>query len=216
MAAGGAPSGGGAGSSKVAPSVEFDHSCSDSVEYLTLNFGPFETVHRRSKHTVVAYRDAIYVFGGDNGIYCSSLVLMYCTVPCRTMQSVFDWKVVKVHQSTVDSYLEDVILNSMESTAEEQAREEIQKVAVEINDIAYEMESRRQTIASMEPAQLTVTPAVVFWVLLSADGAVRLLTVIIHRFRYNSALVNELSLNSKFLHDVVVHRFRCNSALLVP
>uniref|UniRef100_A0A8D0H4Z2 Leucine zipper like post translational regulator 1 n=1 Tax=Sphenodon punctatus TaxID=8508 RepID=A0A8D0H4Z2_SPHPU len=67
--------------SKVAPSVDFDHSCSDSVEYLTLNFGPFETVHRwrrlppcdefvgarRSKHTVVAYRDAIYVFGGDNG-----------------------------------------------------------------------------------------------------------------------------------------------------
>uniref|UniRef100_A0A8C9PKH4 Leucine zipper like transcription regulator 1 n=1 Tax=Spermophilus dauricus TaxID=99837 RepID=A0A8C9PKH4_SPEDA len=67
--------------SKVAPSVDFDHSCSDSVEYLTLNFGPFETVHRwrrlppcdefvgarRSKHTVVAYKDAIYVFGGDNG-----------------------------------------------------------------------------------------------------------------------------------------------------
>uniref|UniRef100_A0A8D0EUU7 Leucine zipper like transcription regulator 1 n=1 Tax=Strix occidentalis caurina TaxID=311401 RepID=A0A8D0EUU7_STROC len=76
----GAPAGG-AGRSKVAPSVDFDHSCSDSVEYLTLNFGPFETVHRwrrlppcdefvgarRSKHTVVAYRDAIYVFGGDNG-----------------------------------------------------------------------------------------------------------------------------------------------------
>uniref|UniRef100_A0A8C6JHM3 Uncharacterized protein n=1 Tax=Melopsittacus undulatus TaxID=13146 RepID=A0A8C6JHM3_MELUD len=72
---------GGSGRSKVAPSVDFDHSCSDSVEYLTLNFGPFETVHRwrrlppcdefvgarRSKHTVVAYRDAIYVFGGDNG-----------------------------------------------------------------------------------------------------------------------------------------------------
>ncbi|XP_014464890.2 leucine-zipper-like transcriptional regulator 1 isoform X2 [Alligator mississippiensis] len=82
-AAGGAGplSGGAAGRSKVAPSVDFDHSCSDSVEYLTLNFGPFETVHRwrrlppcdefvgarRSKHTVVAYRDAIYVFGGDNG-----------------------------------------------------------------------------------------------------------------------------------------------------
>ncbi|OCU02165.1 hypothetical protein XELAEV_18007926mg [Xenopus laevis] len=67
--------------SKVAPSVDFDHSCSDSVEYLTLNFGPFESVYcwrrllpcdefvgaRRSKHTVVAYKDAIYVFGGDNG-----------------------------------------------------------------------------------------------------------------------------------------------------
>ncbi|XP_043414117.1 leucine-zipper-like transcriptional regulator 1 isoform X5 [Prionailurus bengalensis] len=71
----------GSARSKVAPSVDFDHSCSDSVEYLTLNFGPFETVHRwrrlppcdefvgarRSKHTVVAYKDAIYVFGGDNG-----------------------------------------------------------------------------------------------------------------------------------------------------
>ncbi|XP_044740473.1 leucine-zipper-like transcriptional regulator 1 isoform X2 [Chrysoperla carnea] len=48
---------------------------------LTLEFGPFETVHkwkrmpecdefvgaRRSKHTVVAYKEAIYVFGGDNG-----------------------------------------------------------------------------------------------------------------------------------------------------
>ncbi|XP_051495056.1 leucine-zipper-like transcriptional regulator 1 isoform X2 [Apus apus] len=80
MAAAGAAAGG-AGRSKVAPSVDFDHSCSDSVEYLTLNFGPFEAVHRwrrlppcdefvgarRSKHTVVAYRDAIYVFGGDNG-----------------------------------------------------------------------------------------------------------------------------------------------------
>ncbi|CAH0765579.1 unnamed protein product [Bemisia tabaci] len=50
-------------------------------ECLTLDFGSFETVHRwkrmpecdefvgarRSKHTVVAYKDAIYVFGGDNG-----------------------------------------------------------------------------------------------------------------------------------------------------
>uniref|UniRef100_A0A670IHT3 Leucine zipper like post translational regulator 1 n=1 Tax=Podarcis muralis TaxID=64176 RepID=A0A670IHT3_PODMU len=74
---------GSGGRSKVAPSVDFDHSCSDSVEYLTLNFGPFEAVHRwrrlppcdefvgarRSKHTVVAYRDAIYVFGGDNGAF---------------------------------------------------------------------------------------------------------------------------------------------------
>ncbi|KAK5643249.1 hypothetical protein RI129_007094 [Pyrocoelia pectoralis] len=48
---------------------------------LTLEFGPLETVHRwnrmpecdefvgarRSKHTVVAYKEAIYVFGGDNG-----------------------------------------------------------------------------------------------------------------------------------------------------
>lgn len=52
-----------------------------TAECLTLDFGPFETVHRwrrmpecdefvgarRSKHTIVGYKDAIYVFGGDNG-----------------------------------------------------------------------------------------------------------------------------------------------------
>ncbi|EMP42178.1 hypothetical protein UY3_00565 [Chelonia mydas] len=38
-------------------------------------------------------------------------------------------------------------------------------------------------------AQLSITAAVVSWVLLSADGAVGLLTVIIHRFRCNSALL---------------------------
>lgn len=50
-------------------------------ECLTLDFGPFETVHRwrkmpdcdefvgarRSKHTIVTYQDSLYVFGGDNG-----------------------------------------------------------------------------------------------------------------------------------------------------
>ncbi|NXJ82724.1 CFA91 protein, partial [Trogon melanurus] len=52
------------------------------------------------------------------------------------------FQVVKVYQSTIDSYLEDIILSSMENTAEEQAREEVQRMAEEINDIAYEMESR--------------------------------------------------------------------------
>ncbi|XP_073201940.1 uncharacterized protein [Lepidochelys kempii] len=33
---------------------------------------------------------------------------------------------------------------------------------------------------------------------------------------YSPALVNELSLNSKFLHVVIIHCFHCNSALLVP
>uniref|UniRef100_A0A8D0KZI6 Cilia- and flagella-associated protein 91 n=1 Tax=Strix occidentalis caurina TaxID=311401 RepID=A0A8D0KZI6_STROC len=59
-------------------------------------------------------------------------------------------QVVKVHQSTIDSYLEDIILSSMENTAEEQAREEVQRMAVEINDIAYEMESRRTRLQSEE------------------------------------------------------------------
>lgn len=63
-------------------SIEFDHSWGDNAaECLTLDFGPFETVHkwkrlpscdefvgsRRSKHTIVAYTDDLYVFGGDNG-----------------------------------------------------------------------------------------------------------------------------------------------------
>ena len=51
------------------------------LECLTLDFGPYEKIHRwacmpecdefvgarRSKHTVVAYKEAVYVFGGDNG-----------------------------------------------------------------------------------------------------------------------------------------------------
>ncbi|CAB4023736.1 leucine-zipper-like transcriptional regulator 1 isoform X2 [Paramuricea clavata] len=54
---------------------------SDIFECLTLEFGPYETVHRwermpacdefvgarRSKHTMVAYNNALYVFGGDDG-----------------------------------------------------------------------------------------------------------------------------------------------------
>ncbi|XP_025730600.1 cilia- and flagella-associated protein 91 [Callorhinus ursinus] len=59
-------------------------------------------------------------------------------------------EVIKVHQSTVTSYLEDIILNTEESTAEEQARAEIEKMAEEINDIAYEMESRRTQLQSEE------------------------------------------------------------------
>jgi N-acetylneuraminic acid mutarotase len=53
----------------------------NSADCLTLDFGPFETINRwrkmpecdkfvgapRSKHTVVAFKDAVYVFGGDNG-----------------------------------------------------------------------------------------------------------------------------------------------------
>lgn len=57
---------------------------------------------------------------------------------------------IKVHQSTVTSYLEDIILNTEENTAEEQARAEIEKMAEEINDIAYEMESRRTQLQSEE------------------------------------------------------------------
>ncbi|XP_038300990.1 cilia- and flagella-associated protein 91 isoform X1 [Canis lupus familiaris] len=59
-------------------------------------------------------------------------------------------EVIKVHQNTITSYLEDIILNTEENTAEEQARAEIEKMAEEINDVAYEMESRRTQLQSEE------------------------------------------------------------------
>ncbi|KAM6162144.1 cilia- and flagella-associated protein 91 [Erethizon dorsatum] len=59
-------------------------------------------------------------------------------------------EVIKVHRSTVTSYLEDIILNTEENTAEDQARAEIEKIAEEINDIAYELENRRTHLQSEE------------------------------------------------------------------
>ncbi|XP_062862513.1 cilia- and flagella-associated protein 91 isoform X2 [Trichomycterus rosablanca] len=46
-------------------------------------------------------------------------------------------QVMKVHQATVDLYLEDVILNTVDQTADAQAREEVHQMAEELNDIAY-------------------------------------------------------------------------------
>ncbi|KAM3935807.1 cilia- and flagella-associated protein 91 [Leptodactylus fuscus] len=59
-------------------------------------------------------------------------------------------QVVNIHQNTVDSYLEDVILNTAINTADDQAREEIQRKAQEINDIAYEIENSRTRLQSEE------------------------------------------------------------------
>ncbi|EMP29847.1 hypothetical protein UY3_13036 [Chelonia mydas] len=54
---------------------------------------------------------------------------------------------------------------------------------------AFLLSYRNHTTASMQPAQLTDTAAVVSFVLLAADCAVGLLTIIIHRFCGNSALL---------------------------
>ena len=78
----------------------FDH----SSDCLTLDFGPYEDEANlwqkmpdcdkfvgapRSKHTVVCYRDALYVFGGDNGKEMLNDLLRFdvkegswSTVPC--------------------------------------------------------------------------------------------------------------------------------------
>ncbi|XP_053352971.1 cilia- and flagella-associated protein 91 [Clarias gariepinus] len=59
-------------------------------------------------------------------------------------------QVIKVHQATVDLYLEDVILNSVDQTAEAQAREEIHHMAEELNNITYAMEEMRNFEQSEE------------------------------------------------------------------
>ena len=45
-----------------------------------------------------------------------------------------------MHQDTVDLYLEDIILGTVERTADAQAREEIQRQAEEVNNVAYAVE----------------------------------------------------------------------------
>ncbi|KAI1885239.1 hypothetical protein AGOR_G00218120 [Albula goreensis] len=59
-------------------------------------------------------------------------------------------QVVQVHQATVDLYLEDVILGAIEKTADEQAREEIHRMAEEINNIAYAMEENQNSLRAEE------------------------------------------------------------------
>ncbi|KAI4805531.1 hypothetical protein KUCAC02_010136 [Chaenocephalus aceratus] len=59
-------------------------------------------------------------------------------------------QVVQVHQETVDLYLEDIILGTLEQTADEQAREEIRRRAKEVNDIAYAMDESRNNLQSEE------------------------------------------------------------------
>ena len=73
--AGALPEGGCSGLGSIPNAWTYSSDC------LTLDSSPRETIHkwktmpecdefvgaRRSKHSVVAYNDAIYVFGGDNG-----------------------------------------------------------------------------------------------------------------------------------------------------
>lgn len=51
-------------------------------------------------------------------------------------------QIVKIHQQTVDTYLEDILMESASETADEQARIEIQHYADKINDIAYAIEDK--------------------------------------------------------------------------
>ncbi|XP_052253819.1 cilia- and flagella-associated protein 91-like [Dreissena polymorpha] len=59
-------------------------------------------------------------------------------------------QVVKVHQDSVDTYLHSIILNSVDDTADAQARFEISELAEKINDVAYEIEDKRTQLESEE------------------------------------------------------------------
>ncbi|CAG5116047.1 unnamed protein product [Candidula unifasciata] len=59
-------------------------------------------------------------------------------------------QVVKTHQMTVDTYLESIIAGSIDNTADEQARKEIEAQAEVINDLAYEVEEKRDKLESEE------------------------------------------------------------------
>ncbi|XP_069569766.1 cilia- and flagella-associated protein 91 [Brachyistius frenatus] len=59
-------------------------------------------------------------------------------------------QVVQVHQESVDLYLEDIILGTVDQVADQQAREEIRRRAKEVNDMAYAMEESRNSLQSEE------------------------------------------------------------------
>ena len=46
-------------------------------------------------------------------------------------------QMMRVHTGSVDSYLEDIILQSVSSTADQQAREEVRRQADVINTLAH-------------------------------------------------------------------------------
>ena len=49
-------------------------------------------------------------------------------------------QMMRVHQGTVDTYLEDIVLQSVERTADQQAREEVRRQADVINTLAHQAE----------------------------------------------------------------------------
>jgi len=66
-------------------------------------------------------------------------------------------QVIGVHQETVEGYLTNIITGAVESTAEDQARQEVEEMASKINKVAYEMESSRTQLESEEVVAELVT-----------------------------------------------------------
>lgn len=58
--------------------------------------------------------------------------ILFLTAPLPQM--------MRVHSGTVDSYLEEVVLHSLQQTADQEARKEIRRQADAINTIAHQFE----------------------------------------------------------------------------
>lgn len=55
-----------------------------------------------------------------------------------------------MHQNSVTTYLEDIVLGSTDDAADQVARREIQEMATRLNDVAYAIEERRTELQSQE------------------------------------------------------------------
>lgn len=89
-------------------------------------------------------------------LYCNQQLynfLFLRDISCLSVY-IFWYQVVKVHQDTVDMYLEDVILGSINQTADAQAREEIHRKAEELNTITYATEETYVSILECYAIQL--------------------------------------------------------------
>ena len=60
----------------------------------------------------------------------------------RRMEDEIFKQMMRVHQGGVVTYLEDVIISSMQATADQQARQEIAKKAEVINEVAAQFEHK--------------------------------------------------------------------------
>ena len=68
--------------------------------------------------------------------YCTMVQCFSSTAECLKIYAPN--QMVRVHSGTVDSYLEEVILHSLHTTADQQAREEVRRQADTINTIAHQ------------------------------------------------------------------------------
>ena len=64
------------------------------------------------------------------------------------LMSIFSLQVTGIHQQTVDMYLEDIYLETINRSADDEARKYVQQLARTINDAAFVMEKKYVLIIS--------------------------------------------------------------------